>query len=213
VDVAEIAAGLWRWTAYHDEWKEDVGSVYVETDDGAVVIDPLVPSGPPDVREHFLRSLDRDVERTGGAVHVLVTVFWHVRSVAEVAARYDARVWAPTSGRAAIERRVGTVTDTFRPGEALAGGIESFKTARAAEVVFWLPQHGALVPGDVLIGDGEGGLRLCPASWLPENKSLADLAESLRPLLELPVERVLVSHGEPVLGDAPAKLAAAIDAA
>jgi glyoxylase-like metal-dependent hydrolase (beta-lactamase superfamily II) len=213
VDVAEIASGLWRWTAYHEEWKEDVGSVYVETDDGAVVIDPLVPQGPPDVREHFLRSLDRDVERTEGRVHVLVTVFWHVRSVAEVAARYDARVWAPTSGRAAIERRVGKVTDTFRPGDPLPGGIDAFKTARAAEVVLWLPQHGALVPGDVLLGDGQGGLRLCPASWLPEKKTLADLAESLRPLLELPVERVLVSHGEPVLEDARAKLAAAIDAA
>ena len=213
MDVVEIAPGLWRWSTYYEEWKQDVGSVYCETEDGAVLVDPLVPHGPPDVREHFLRSLDRDVERMDGRVHVLVTVFWHVRSVAEVAARYDAQVWAPTSGRAAIERRVGKVTDTFRPGDRLPGGIESFRTARAAEVVFWLPQHRALVPGDVLLGDGEGGLRLCPQSWLPEKKSVADLAESLRPLLELPVERVLVSHGEPVLEDARAKLAAAIDAA
>ena len=41
--VLELAPGLWRWTAYHEEWKEDVGSVYCETRDGVVLIDPLVP--------------------------------------------------------------------------------------------------------------------------------------------------------------------------
>ena len=44
VDVLEIAPGLWRWTAYHEEWKEDVGCTFVETDDGVVLIDPLVPA-------------------------------------------------------------------------------------------------------------------------------------------------------------------------
>ena len=41
-------------------------------------------------------------------------------------------------------------------------------------------------------------LRLCPERWLG-SASHADLRASLRPLLELPVERVLLSHGEPVL--------------
>jgi hypothetical protein len=36
------------------------------------------------------------------------------------------------------------------------------------------------------------------------------LAASLRPLLELPVERVLVSHGEPVLRGGLEALAAAL---
>jgi hypothetical protein len=35
----------------------------------------------------------------------------------------------------------------------------------------------------------------------------------MRPLLELPVERLLVSHGEPVLRDGRAELAHAIRAA
>ena len=115
--------------------------------------------------------------------------------------RYRARVWAPARGRAAIERRAGTVTDAFRPDDELPGGIRPLRTARAAEVVYWLPEHRALVPGDVLVGDGEGGIRMCPASWLPEKVDHAKLAESLRPLLDLPVERVLLSHGEPVLAE------------
>lgn len=33
------------------------------------------------------------------------------------------------------------------------------------EVVHWLPEPRPLVPGDRLLGDGAGGLRLCPPSW------------------------------------------------
>ena len=124
--------------------------------------------------------------------------------------RYKARIWAPTTSRAAVARRAGSVTDAFRPGDSLPGGLEAFRTARRAEVVFWLPEHRALVPGDVLLGDDAGGVRMCPESWLPGGIGHAELAESLRPLLELPVERVLVSHGEPVLEGGSAALGAAL---
>jgi glyoxylase-like metal-dependent hydrolase (beta-lactamase superfamily II) len=208
VDVLEIAPGLWRWTGYHEEWREDVGSVYCETDDGVVLIDPLVP---PEDAGRFWQALDRDVERAGGPVHVLVTIFWHARSAALMIERYSARVWAPTRARSAVARRAGTVTDAFRPGAALPGGVEAVATARSTEVVYWIPRHRALVPGDVLLGDGAGGIRMCPESWLPEGKGHRELAASLRPVLELPVERVLVSHGEPVLAAGRSALASALD--
>jgi glyoxylase-like metal-dependent hydrolase (beta-lactamase superfamily II) len=196
VDVLEIAPGLWRWTGYHEEWRQDVGCVYVETADGAVLVDPLVP---PEDTSHFWTALDRDVKRAGGRVHVLVSVFWHARSTRAVVERYDGRVWAPTGCRAAVARRAGTVTDAFRPGDPLPGGLEAYRTARTTEVVFWIPEHSALVAGDVLLGDGKRGVTMCPDSWLPSGKTRRDLAASLRPLLDLPVRRVLVSHGEPVL--------------
>jgi glyoxylase-like metal-dependent hydrolase (beta-lactamase superfamily II) len=53
---------------------------------------------------------------------------------------------------------------------------------------------------------------MCPESWLPGTSSHADLAASLRPALDLPVERVLVSHGEPVLHGGREALAAALEA-
>ena len=68
-----------------------------------------------------------------------------------------------------------------------------------------------LVPGDVLLGDGHGGIRLCPESWLPEGVGHTELAASLEPLLELPVERVLVSHGEPVLENGREVLASCLE--
>jgi glyoxylase-like metal-dependent hydrolase (beta-lactamase superfamily II) len=103
------------------------------------------------------------------------------------------------------------VTDSFGADDPLPGAIEAYRTARAAEVVYWIAVHGALVPGDVLLGDGRGGARMCPESWLPSSKKHADLSASLKPLLDLPVERILVSHGEPVLSGASTALARALE--
>jgi len=196
--VQEIEAGLWRWTGWHEEWNAEVGSVYLETADGVCLIDPIVP---PEDEERFLRALDRDVQRQGGTVHVLVTVFWHARHARRLLDRYGGRLWAVSRGRAAVARRAGEVTDPFRPGDELPGGIRAFPTGRGTEVVFVLPEQRTLVAGDVLLGAEDGGLRLCPVSWLPVGLGHDGLRAALRPLLELELERVLVSHGEPVLAD------------
>jgi glyoxylase-like metal-dependent hydrolase (beta-lactamase superfamily II) len=207
MDVTELAPGLWRWTGYYEEWKGVVGSVYYETDEGVVLIDPLVP---PEDTERFWQALDRDVARVGGEVHVLLTVFWHLRSSGAMVERYDARTWVPVAARAPVVRRSVEVSDPFRPGDDLPGDIEAFRTARSTEVVYWIPGHRTLVTGDVLLGGEAGGVRLCPQSWLPAKTGLPELADSLRPLLELPVERILVSHGDPVLADGRAALEGAL---
>jgi len=51
---------------------------------------------------------------------------------------------------------------------------------------------------------------MCPESWLPASKKQADLSASLQSLLDLPLERILVSHGEPVLSGARGALETAI---
>ena len=147
------------------------------------------------------------MNRAGVPVHVYITVFWHARSAGEVVRRYDGRLHATSRARAANERRTGIAPEVFRPGDPLPGGIEALPSGRAAEVVYWIPEHGALVPGDVLLGDENGGLRLCPQSWLPAGTDHARLRTALKPLLDLPVAWVLVSHGEPVTNDAQAVLA------
>jgi glyoxylase-like metal-dependent hydrolase (beta-lactamase superfamily II) len=195
MEVAEIGPGLWRWTAAHPDWTaqadwpEAVGCVYYEGPGAVVLIDPLVPA---DEEERFWRALDRDVERLGLPVAVLLTVGWHERSARTLAARYGAGVWRRGEGA---------------PPPA---GVEPIDVAAAEETVFWLPEHRALVPGDVLMEDA--GLRLCPGSWLPEGRTLDELRAALAPALALPVELVLVSHGTPVLDGAAEALSRALAA-
>ena len=173
-----------RWTAWHEEWKQDVGSLALETSDGLVLIDPLDP--PAELRS---------------PQHVLITVYWHGRSTKDVDAKH---VWASTRSAAPLHNRGIDVTDVFRAGDELPAGIRAYQTARTSEVVYWLPEQRALAVGDVLLGSP---LRLCPERWLGK-QTLDDLRAALQPLLELPVDRVLVSHGEPVLSGGREALAA-----
>lgn len=209
MDVTSIADGLWRWTAYYEEWRDEVGCVYYEAPDAVVLIDPLVPTEVPEAAR-FWKALDRDVARVGKPVHVYITVFWHARSAGEIVRRYGGTLHAPSRARAANEKRTGVSPAVFRPGDALPGGIEALATGRSTEVAYWIPEHEAIVPGDVLLGADNGGLRLCPESWLPTGITHDRLRASLTPMLDLPVERVLVSHGDPVTVGARARLAEAL---
>ena len=79
--------------------------------------------------------------------------------------------------------------------------------------MFWLPDVGTLVAGDRLLGGTNGGLRVCPDSWLrylSSGLTGAELRVLLSPLLDLPIERVLTSHGEPVLSHGREALARAL---
>jgi len=180
MSLVEVAPGLHRWTVRHEEWQEDVGCLAVDTDDGLVLIDPLDPPSelpPPE--------------------HVLLTIHWHARSA------QAPHVWAHKLTAKLLANRSVELTDPIGSG-ALPGGIQAIASARPGEVAYWLPQQKAVAVGDVLLGAGakphatDEPLRLCPERWLGK-ATHDDLRESLAPLLELPVEHVLVSHGDPVL--------------
>ena len=110
------------------DWDRDVGCVYWEADDAVVLVDPLVPANEAD-RRRFLDALDRDVERVGRPVAILLTCEWHARSQSELAERYGARVVEPTAA------------------DALPGAAQAFAAEAAEEVVYWLPgANGRLFP-------------------------------------------------------------------
>ena len=182
--LEQVAPGLRRWAAWHPDWRQEVGSVAVDTTDGLVLIDPIDP--PPEVRS---------------PATVLLTVFWHARSGGALGAEH---VWAHTRGVRKLKNRGVVVTDPFEKDPELPGKIEAVPTAREGEVIYWLPQQRAIFVGDVLLGAGakphatSEPLRLAPENWL-EGATTKQLVRSLLPLLDLPVERILVSHGDPVL--------------
>jgi glyoxylase-like metal-dependent hydrolase (beta-lactamase superfamily II) len=195
MEVQELRPGLWRWTAPHPEWEHaenwgpDVASIYAELPQAIVVIDPLVPAGED---ERFWSALDRDVERLGRPVHVLLTVHWHERSVAAVLDRYGATLWRPEEKGELPE---GVLAEVVRGSDWV-------------EALFYLEPHHALVTGDLLIG-AKGGIEL-PVRWFPKGEQQW-AEETLKPELrerldKLPIELVLVSHGEPVLSEGRAAL-------
>ena len=201
-ELREIRGGLWRWTARHPDWApgaerespadwpQEVGCVLCDTADATVLIDPLLPGD----EDPLLGRLDDHVERRALPVAILTTIKFHRRSRDELAKRYSAR--------------------TSRDRRTLPAGVEPAPIRGAGETMFWLAEHRALVPGDRILGAPGGGLRLCPESWLrylPSEITLDELAARLRGLLDLPIESVIVSHGEPVLTGGQRALERALD--
>jgi hypothetical protein len=198
--MEELAPGLYRWTARHPDWEEDhepcspadwppeVGCVAYAAPDALVLVDPLIV-------EDRWAPLDAVVERHGLPVFVLTTLRFHRRSREAVAARY------------------GATLRGYR--EAPPSGVARVPIERGDESMVWLERPRALVPGDRLLGDGSGGLRVCPESWLrylPDPPTIAELKAAMRPLLDLPVEMVLASHWDPVLSGGREAIRAAIAA-
>jgi hypothetical protein len=160
--------------------------VLYQAPDAVVLIDPILPV---EEREGFIAWLDERV--AGQPVSVLTTIRWHRRDREQIAARYRA--------------------NTSRAWNFVPPGVQPRPLRGAGETLFWLPAVAALVAGDRLLGDGAGGLRVCPQSWLSQVQTdRAGVARLMLGLLELPIERVIVSHGEPVRHDGRAALARAI---
>jgi hypothetical protein len=180
MEVTELRPGLYRWTAPHPDYEPDP-----EPDspaDWPEQVGCVTYQAPealvlidPLVPEELWPALDRLAE--GRPVVVLTTIAFHSRSGDAVVKRYDASARLPR-------------------------GVEMIRIPRAGEAMVWIPEHAALVPGDRILGGQEGGLRACPNSWLgylPSGITGEELREAQRPLLQLPIELVLVSHGDPVL--------------
>jgi glyoxylase-like metal-dependent hydrolase (beta-lactamase superfamily II) len=194
----ELAPGLWRWTAYHPEWRQDVGCIAYGSGADLVLIDPMLPAEDADARR-FLRALDREVRNRTRPVHVLVTIRWHKRHASEIVSRYDSRpgaeLWGPSGATAKLALRGNRSADRAR---RLPAGVVAFETCRGEEVVLWLPRAKAVVAGDALLGGKRKPLRVCPQGWLPRGVTRSEVARSLQPLAKLPVELVLPTHGNPV---------------
>ncbi|HSS74075.1 MAG TPA: hypothetical protein VLK53_10945 [Gaiellaceae bacterium] len=186
MQVQELATGLWYWTGRHpgwtpadggpDGWDQEVGCYFYDGPDAICLFDPLIPM---EDRDRFFEALDRDVEQVQKRVRILLTVDAHRRSAVDLAERHD-------------------IDPPPLPPERprLPAGVEIVAEA-AGEFVFWLPEHRALIAGDLIIGRAHG-LEV-PRAWLEDRYE--EMVERLRPLLDLPVDRVLVTHGEPVLED------------
>jgi glyoxylase-like metal-dependent hydrolase (beta-lactamase superfamily II) len=188
-ELRDVSPGLWIWRLPHPDWTPDadwdppVTSTCVESGGEVVLIDPLAP---PDDAAAIWERLDA---RPPTVVVVLKPD--HVRDVDHFVERYAARAFGPyLFWRHDIPQ---TELEGIQPGDELPGGLLALYDGRGrAETPVWLPEQRTLVFADALTAP-EGELRVWATPW-HEQRTLP----ALRDLLDLPFERVIVSHGEPV---------------
>jgi glyoxylase-like metal-dependent hydrolase (beta-lactamase superfamily II) len=207
---SELAPGLWRWTARHGEWHppgfEQVAAFAVQDEAGTVLVDPIVPEHDG---EGVLEALDGIV---GGTLRIVVTIPYHVRSSELLWQRYRRSHGALVHGHPNAATRLHDRSG-FRPaapGDVLAGGVRFHRigSPRRAEMPVELPSQRALAFGDAVL-EVAGELRVWEEPPRDERRRAwyaGRFLPTLEPLAELDLERVLVTHGDPVLADGSAAL-------
>jgi hypothetical protein len=209
--MQELAPGLWHWQAPHPDWRPDEPwdpnvSSYALDDGGRLLLfDPL---GVPAAIQEL--AAERDTA-------IVLTAPWHERDARGLVERRGASVYTPlpdsaedlmrTYGITAEQAGEGSpdvawllregigVAHVYAAGDRLDVEVDVFPGEKRNDTVHWVASHRAVVAGDTLVDFGSG-LEVNPR-WLGPDVTLKQVVAGLRPLLELPVEHVLATHGGP----------------
>jgi glyoxylase-like metal-dependent hydrolase (beta-lactamase superfamily II) len=168
-----------------EDWPQEVPVVRYETDSEVVLIDP------------FLHP-DDDFDPHGKPVCVLLTQGAHYRGTADFVGRFGASVWTPP--RAAWRKIPDPATTSELPS-----GVEAIELdGEPQQVVFFIPEHATLVSGDVLAGR-DGHIRIFLDDADPDL-----LLPALEALADLPIERVIIPHGDVIHSNGAARIRDAV---
>ncbi len=203
--MRELRPGIWHWQARHPDWSEDeswaaeVSSYAIDTGGEVVLFDPLevpeelarrataiVLTAP--YHERDARALVRD---HGLPVHTPPADTW--QDWVEKFGVDPERVRGMESEDLAWLRAGEGEAHFHRPGE-WPFGMHAFAGREDNDLILWLPSAGVVICGDSLSDFGEGiDIQLGGRTHVTREQVI----ERLQPLLELPVELVLPSHGPP----------------
>jgi glyoxylase-like metal-dependent hydrolase (beta-lactamase superfamily II) len=209
--VRELRSGLWHWTAPHPDWRpgepwdQNVSSYAIDDGERLLLFDPIAP---PDETEKL--AAERETA-------VVLTAPWHERDSRRLVERLGVPVYTPlpdtaeylmqTYGLTAEQAGDGSPdvawlvkeglgeAHPYAAGDRLDVGVEALPGEKPNDLVLWIESHHAVIAGDTLVDFGNG-LEINPR-WLRPDMTREQVVEGLRPLLELPVEQVLATHGGP----------------
>lgn len=208
--MRELQKGLWHWQAPHPEWepsqpwRQEVSSYAIDDGERLLFFDPLDP--PSELVE---LAANRDTA-------IVLTAPWHERDTRSLVDQLDAPVFAPPPDtQEDLMRKFGVTAEQaaggspdlawllageageghlYLAGDRLPVAGEAFPGREHNDLVLWIEEHRAVISGDTLVDFGKG---FQIADWLRESVTREQVADGLRPLLELPVELVLPTHGTP----------------
>jgi hypothetical protein len=170
-----------------DPWRPEVSCYAI--DDGA----RLLLFDPPAVPD----EIEQDAERREPVV--VLTTPCHERGAQELMQRLGASVFVarPDEGSPHVAWLVNDGAldaHVIAGGDRLPLGAEAFAGRRRSDLVLWIESRRAVGSGDTLVDFG-GGLHISD-EWL-WGVAREQVADALGPLLDLPVELVLPTHGPP----------------
>ena len=186
--MKEVQPGLWHWTAPHPEWtgpdkaweQSDVSSYAIDDGQRLLLFDPL--------------ALPSEIEELAGQREavIVLTCPWHRRDAPSLSEQRGWKIYVPPADPPDPDPVNGEV---FRAGDRLPVGVEASQGREPNDLVLWVESRKALVAGDTLVDRGHG-LEYLP-EWAADEFPPEEVLPQLRKLLDLPVELVLPTHGNP----------------
>jgi Metallo-beta-lactamase superfamily len=194
LELEPVVPGIFLWRYYDPAIKTDLSSTGLQTDSGTFLIDPV--SLAPDV----LTGLNQ-------VAGVIVTNENHLRAAAQFAETFHVPIYAEATVASALPKATPIDLESpFAPG-LMAIPVDG---AAAGEIaIHWQQERGTVVMGDALINFEPYGFTFLPSKYCSNFKLMRT---SLAKLLDYSFERMLFSHGEPVLSHARERLEALLEA-
>jgi hypothetical protein len=200
--VRELRPGIWHWRSPHPDWSQEqswwpelVSSYAIELGDEFVLFDPLAV--PDELRERATAVVltapyhERDARRLSLPIHTPPADTWE-DWVEKFGVDPDQVRGMESDDLAWL--RAGDGEGHFHGPGAWPFDITAYAGREDNDLILWLPSANALVSGDSLSDFGEG---LDIQLGGRKNVTRDEVAQRLRPLLDLPVALVLPAHGEP----------------
>ncbi len=191
--MREIVSDILTWPWFSEPHGYNFNGHLVRDPGGNICIDPVEPTA--DDMETLVRE---------GVAWIILTNRNHSRAANRVRARTGARTVIHAND-ADHARNQGTELDD---GLNLGDTVGPFEVVDAAgkspgEVALLWPDRRILIVGDAIIGNPPGQCGLLPERVMDDP---ARLRGSLRKLLDLDFDILLVGDGEPILRDAKARI-------
>jgi glyoxylase-like metal-dependent hydrolase (beta-lactamase superfamily II) len=196
--MREILTDIYTWPWFSEPHGYNFNGHLICQAGGNLCIDPVEPS------EDDLAELVRR-----GVAHILITNRNHGRAANTIRTHTGART-AIHPADAPHARKEGTVLDgELREGAKVGPFVVVGAPGKSlGEVVLHWPERKILLVGDAVIGDPPGRCKLLPNKVVDEP---ARLRESVRGLLALDFDILLVGDGVPILQSAKDRLRELVD--
>lgn len=200
--LTEVIPGIQHWSATHPNHGQLVHSHYLTEQRAA--IDPIGAEG-----------LERALEQAGGVEQVLLTNRHHLRASAELADAFGAALRCPRAGLHEFEGPGTPEFIAYEWGDQVMDGITAHEVGSLAPddgALHITIGPGALALADSVVMDGPG-LGFVPDSLMDDpERTKAGLLDSLRRLLLLDFDVLLMAHGPPLPAGGRQALAGFVEA-
>lgn len=191
--MRELLEDVFTWSRLSEPHGYDFNGYFLRHESGNIVVDPVEPE--PD-------DLNRLAEE--GVQEILLTNRNHSRAANVVREATGAQTLIHRSDADHAQRQGCTIDEAMSVGE-FHGPLQILpaKGKSPGEIALHWPERRILVLGDAAIGNPPGKLSLLPEEKLDEPERLR---ESLRTLLDVDFDILLLGDGVPILSDAKARL-------